>query len=347
MSRKVFRNVNGCMMKVLFLRDFMKNFREKGHCLSKWLVLSFVFLGINVAFASMKIIVVSHGQAPDNFWNVVRNGVRSAEDDFRRSVGLKVYYRSPASFDMEEMVRLLEKAIAEKPDGLVVSIPVVKSLKPSIRKAIKAGIPVVSMNSGYAVYKDLGISVHVGQDDFMAGVKAGKRWKSLGVRRVAVINHEPKNNAFVARVKGLKKELGSKIKEVIVSGAFSDIKKEVQKRLEKDKKIDAVMGLSVRSAEPVMEVLEEKFKKRAIKLASFDLSGKLLEGVKEKKVAFLVDQSPYMQGYLPIAVLVQLVRYGRMSLGGSLITGAGIVALKDSPYEITSDFIKLSKKEYR
>ena len=47
-------------------------------------------------------------------------------------------------------------------------------LGPSIQKAVAAGIPVISMNSGSDVSKKLGALLHVGQDEFDAG-KAVRR----------------------------------------------------------------------------------------------------------------------------------------------------------------------------
>ena len=49
------------------------------------------------------------------------------------------------------MAKLIDAAVASKPDGLVVSIPE-PGIAPAIRRAVKAGIPVVSINSGSDVY---------------------------------------------------------------------------------------------------------------------------------------------------------------------------------------------------
>ena len=52
------------------------------------------------------------------------------------------------------MSALIDAAVAKKPTGLVVSIPNPDALSPSIKKAVAAGIPVVSMNSGSDVFKE-------------------------------------------------------------------------------------------------------------------------------------------------------------------------------------------------
>ncbi|AAL51843.1 d-ribose-binding periplasmic protein precursor [Brucella melitensis bv. 1 str. 16M] len=89
--------------------------------------------------ADIKIVVVSHGQASDPFWSVVKNGVAEAAKD----TGVQVEYRAPETFDMVQMAQLIDAAINQKPQGLVVSIPDADALGPSIERAVAAGIPVL------------------------------------------------------------------------------------------------------------------------------------------------------------------------------------------------------------
>ena len=97
-----------------------------------------------------RIVVVTHGQASDPFWSVVKNGVDQAATDMR----VTVEYQAPATFDMVAMSQLIDAAVASNPDGLVVSIPDADALGPSIQAAIAAGIPVISINSGSDVAAD-------------------------------------------------------------------------------------------------------------------------------------------------------------------------------------------------
>ena len=53
------------------------------------------------------IIVVSHGQANDPFWSVVKNGV----DYAAKETGAKVSYRAPETFDMVAMGQLIDAAV--------------------------------------------------------------------------------------------------------------------------------------------------------------------------------------------------------------------------------------------
>src|SRR3990170_2897636 len=132
--------------------------------------------GALVTRSDIKIEIVTHGQAQDGFWGVVRNGVKAGGAD----MGVAVNYSAPgAESDMPGMSALIDAAVAKAPTGLVVSIPNPDALSPAIQKAVAAGIPVVSMNSGSDVFKDLGILAHVGQTEYEAGGGAGERFKEL------------------------------------------------------------------------------------------------------------------------------------------------------------------------
>src|ERR1700732_1208846 len=99
-----------------------------------------------------KIIIVTHGQAADSFWLIVRNGAEAAAAETNSDVE----YRSPDKFDLTAMAHLIDVAIAAKPDGLIVSIPDPAALSRPIRAAVAAKIPVISINSGLEVSKELG-----------------------------------------------------------------------------------------------------------------------------------------------------------------------------------------------
>ena len=107
---------------------------------------------------AVRIAVVTHGPASSKFWAIIRNGVDSAA----RRLDVLVDYKSPDVYSLDRMSAMIDQAVATKPDGLVVSIPE-PGLAPAIRRAVAAGIPVVSINSGSDVFKSLGVLAHVGQ----------------------------------------------------------------------------------------------------------------------------------------------------------------------------------------
>ena len=118
--------------------------------------------------ADITIEVVTHGQASDPFWSVVKKGV----DDAAAMTGATVNYSAPATFDMVQMSQLIDAAVAKGPDGLVVSVPDYDALQDSLAAATDAGIPIITINSGSDVFQEIGALTHVGQDEIRRRARA-------------------------------------------------------------------------------------------------------------------------------------------------------------------------------
>ncbi len=267
----------------------------------------------------ISIIVVSHGQANDPFWSVAKNGVEQAAAD----TGAKVAYRAPETFDMVAMGQLIDAAVNQEPDGLVVTIPDAAALGPSIKRAVAAGIPVISMNSGSDVYEELGVILHVGQNEYPAGVAAGKELAAMDGKKAICVNHEVGNVALDLRCSGFSKGFGGNATVLPTSNDPSEIKAKVKAALESDESIDTVLTLGAGTAgEAAVAALKEIGS--SAKLGSFDLSPGFLQAVVDGDAAFGIDQQQYLQGYLPVLFLVQNARYGLMP-GGSIPSGPNLI----------------------
>src|SRR3989475_4696535 len=148
--------------------------------------------------ANLKFYVITHGQASDPFWSVVKKGV----DQGAKDMGVQAIYEAPPTFDMVAMSHLIDSAVAAHPDGLVVSIPDASALGNSIKGAVAAGIPVISINSGADVAKSLGVLIHVGQTEYQAGLGGGQKMAAAGVKHALCVNQEVGNAALELRCKG-------------------------------------------------------------------------------------------------------------------------------------------------
>lgn len=269
----------------------------------------------------VNIIVVSHGQANDPFWSVVKNGVDAAAKD----MAVNVDYRAPETFDMVVMSQLIDAAVNQEPDGLIVSIPDVDALGPSIQKAVAAGIAVVSMNSGSDVSKQLGALLHVGQEEYDAGRAAGEKMRSLGGKNAICINQEVGNVALDQRCQGFADGFGGKVTVLPVSQDPSEVKAKVKAALESDDSVDTVMALGASTAgEPALAAADEVGKGDSVKIGTFDLSSDFLKAISSGKAAFAIDQQQYLQGYLPVVFLANHAKFGLIP-GGNVPSGPNLI----------------------
>jgi len=291
---------------------------------------------------NIHLAVVTHGQASDPFWSVVKNGVVQAAKD----MGVNYSYDAPPTFDMVKMSQLIDSKVASKPDGLIVSIPDASALGGSIKSAVSAGIPVISINSGSDVYKSLGALTHIGQTEELAGMAGGENMGKAGVQNALCINQEQGNAALELRCKGFQEGLvktGGKVTELVVDLKNpTDTQQKITSAFQRSP-YDGVLALGPTGAAPALAALQAAGKLGQIKLGTFDLSADVLSAVAAGNMLFAIDQQQYLQGYLPIVILTLFKLYLLLPGGGQpVLTGPNLV-LKDTAARV----IDLSKQGIR
>jgi simple sugar transport system substrate-binding protein len=276
-----------------------------------------------------RIIVVTHGQAADSFWLIVRNGVEIAA----KETDTDVDYRSPEKFDLQVMARLVDEAVASKPDGLVVTIPNAAALSKSIRAAVAAGIPVISINSGFEVSRQLGCLMYIGQDEQAAGRKAGQKMKSMGVKEAIILNQEVGNFALDQRIKGFRAGFEGPFHHVQVLAVkmdFGECQGLVRDYLERNQDVDGIMALGPTAAEPALAAVDQLGKTSQVKLCTFDISPAVIAALAKKEMGFAIDQQEWLQGYLPILFLANYAKYGSILQNDLILTGPSLVTSENA-----------------
>jgi simple sugar transport system substrate-binding protein len=271
--------------------------------------------------------MVTHGQSFDPFWGLVKKGAQQAAADF--NVALR--YQSPSTTNPQAQAGLITAAARTKPDAMVVTIPDAAVLAPPIRQVSSAGIPVVVVNVGARVYQRVGALTFVGQPDFTAGQEAGKAMAAAGVRHALCVIHEAQNTALTDRCAGFSRQLssgGGSVQVLHVNGAqLHQAQSAIEQALKRNPSINGVLATGIigfQAAGGALQVLGDFGK---IKLGTFDVSKTDLTAVQNGQALFVVDQQPFLQGYLAVQVAAFDVRYGQhpflpIYTGPSLVTKA-------------------------
>jgi simple sugar transport system substrate-binding protein len=280
--------------------------------------------------------VVTHGSAGDSFWDVVKNGAEQAGKD----EGVKVTYQSDG--DPQKQSQLIDAAVNQKVDGLVVSMANPDALKSSIQNAVSKGIPVVTINSGQDQSAAFGAIAHVGQDETIAGQGAGQKLKSEGVTKLLCVIHEAGNIGLEQRCKGAAQGLGGQVQNLQVDiNNLSAAQSTIKAKLQSDSSINGVLTLNPSIATTAEAAIADAGSKA--KLATFDLSDDVVKAIESGKILFAVDQQQYLQGYLPIVMLTLYKSNGNTVGGGQpVLTGPGFVT-KDNAAQVAN----LAKKGTR
>ncbi|WP_228002971.1 sugar ABC transporter substrate-binding protein [Nocardia australiensis] len=271
-----------------------------------------------VAGKLSSVAVVTHGSPGDAFWNVVKNGAEQAGKD----LGVTVEYNS--SGDPGQQAKLIDNAVAQGVDGLVVSMANPEALRPSVEKAVAAGIPVVTINSGESDSAKFGAIGHVGQSESLAGQSAGKRLADAGRKKLLCVIHEAGNIGANQRCEGATKAFGNGTTLQVDINNPTDAQSRIKGALEADKSIDAVLTLNSQVAARAVDAVKES--QSAATVATFDLNSDVVDAIRAGRLVFAVDQQQYEQGYLPV-VMLQLYRANLNSVGGgaSVQTGPAFV----------------------
>jgi len=267
-------------------------------------------------------MAVHANPAEDAFWAVVEKGARDAAATYG------ITLKAGGDSDPAKQAQLIEDFVAAKVDGIFVSLANPDALKDAVKKAVDAGIPVITINSGVDVYKELGALTHVGQTEFVAGQGAGEKFNAAGAKKALCVIHEEANIGLEQRCDGLKDTFKGEVERfTVATTGVRDVAGTVaaiQNKLIADPSIDAVLSLN-----PVIAMAARDAIKAAggnQKLATFDLSPDVLAALENGEMLFAVDQQQYLQGYLPV-VLLYLYKTNLNTVGGGLpvLTGPGFV----------------------
>ncbi|SOC51497.1 monosaccharide ABC transporter substrate-binding protein, CUT2 family [Blastococcus aggregatus] len=267
----------------------------------------------------LSVTVITHGSAGDAFWDVVQNGAEAAGED----LGVDVDYQSDG--DPQRQAQLIDAAVNQGVDGIVVSMANPDALQESVESAVAAGIPVVTINSGGDRSTEFGAIGHVGQDETIAGEGAGRELAAEGASNVLCVIHEAGNIGHEQRCAGAATGLGATVTPVQVDiNDLTGAQSTITSQLQSDPTIDAVLALNSAVAAVAVESAADAGSDASI--ATFDLNQDVIGGIQDGSIAFAVDQQQYEQGYLPV-VMLKLYAENLNTVGGGqpVLTGPGIV----------------------
>ncbi|MYX34477.1 substrate-binding domain-containing protein [Streptomyces sp. SID8377] len=270
------------------------------------------------------VAMVTHAGAGDSFWDIVQKGARQAA----AKDNIKFLYSN--SDQGKDQAQLVQTAIDQRVDGLVVTLAKPEAMKDVVLKAEKAGIPVITINSGSAQSKDFGALAHIGQDETIAGEAVGDELTERGRKHVLCVLHEQGNVGHEQRCAGVKNTFEGTTENLYVNGTnMPDVQSALQAKLAADRSIDAVVTLGAPYAATAAKAKEQAGSQAEVD--TFDLNGQVAGALEAGTIGFAVDQQPYLQGYEAVDLL-WLYRYNADVLGGGrpVLTGPQIVTKDDA-----------------
>ncbi|MEO5315823.1 substrate-binding domain-containing protein [Pseudarthrobacter sp. CC12] len=266
----------------------------------------------------LKIAMITHAEAGDTFWDIVRKGAEEAA----AKDNVEILYTNDS--DAGRQAQLVQQAIDQKVDGIAVTIANPGAMKDVMKKAADAGIPLVSFNAGGDVSKQLGAFTHFGSNETLAGEAVGAKLAADGYKHPICVIMAQGQVQLEQRCAGVKeKEPATEI--LYVDGKdMTAVQSTATAKLQASKDADVIIGLGAPYTVTILKAVADA--NSSIKVASFDLNPALAQAINDDKVLFTVDQQPYLQGYLAVDAVWQNKRGGfKVGGGQAVLTGPTIV----------------------
>ncbi|MCX5085961.1 sugar ABC transporter substrate-binding protein [Streptomyces sp. NPDC056121] len=265
------------------------------------------------------VAMVTHSGDGDTFWDIVQSGAKQA------AVKDNINFLYSHSDEAQQQAQLVDAAVDKKVDGLIVTLAKPDAMKAAVARAEKAGIPVITVNSGSEESKKFGALTHIGQDETIAGRAVGEELNKRGRKKALCVLHEQGNVGHEQRCAGAKETFKGQMQNLYVEGTnMPDVQSSIGAKLQADKSIDSVVTLGAPFAATAVKAKQDAGSKAEID--TFDLNEKVAAELKDGTLGFAVDQQPYLQGYEAVDLL-WLYRYNADVLGGGkpVLTGPQII----------------------
>jgi ribose transport system substrate-binding protein len=225
----------------------------------------------------------------------------------------------PENYDPQAELAEMQKAVAAKPAGILISAADAAVLQPGINAAIAAGIPVITVDSDAAGSRRL---YFIGTNNLEAGRLGGQRIiQKLGGKGNVVFFSIAGQPNMEERLKGFKDAFSTRPDIKIV--AVVDIKSDARAAFDKTQellaltggqKVDAFVSLESASGKMVSDAIKRSNATDRV-LVTWDVSQDTLDGIKGGTIEATVAQKPFTMGYVGLKALDEVFHNPPAQLG--------------------------------
>jgi len=272
----------------------------------------------------MRIDVITHAAPGDSFWDVVKSG----SDQAGKDLGVDMHYNSDP--DPGAQSTLIDNAVADGSDGLVISMANPEGLEDSIKAAVEAGVPVITINSGIDDWQDFGAITHVGQSETIAGEAAGEQLTEAGATNVICVIQEAGNVALEERCRAAASTFEGDMENLQADNTdLQGSQATIESKLQADDSIDGILTLGGDMAGAAVAAVDSAG--TDTKIGTFDLNAKVAQDVKDGNLLFAIDQQPYVQGYLGVTgIYLKLLNGNDIGGGQPVYSGPAIITAENA-----------------
>jgi simple sugar transport system substrate-binding protein len=276
--------------------------------------------------------MISHAPEGDAFFDVIRKGAQDA------AAKDNVEFKYSSSGQIPDQSTFIQNAIDSKVDGIAVSLPDATALGPVVRKAVAAGIPVVAFNAGDRDWQKTGALAFYGEPEVLAGEFAGTKLNEIGSKHALCVLQAQGQVQLEDRCSGIASKFRGTTEKLYAQGTDTpQYVSTISSKLQQDPTIDAVVTLGPALGVAVQRQLEQTGS--TARVVTYAFNNDLIPLLQNGKVAFTIDQQPYLQGYLSIDSL-WLYHKNKSVIGAQQSVPTGPVVIDQSNIGNILDAVK-------
>lgn len=286
----------------------------------------------------------------NSFFEAVRDGGLEAAKELG---GVDVIYQGPSTPTAEGQIEIITSLIAQKVDAIAISANDVDALVPIAKKAMAAGIKVISFDSGVA---PAGRIMHLAPsgDEFIGRSQIKMAADLIGDSgEVAILSASSQATNQNAWIEWMKKELvnhpNMKLDGVVYGDDLSDKSyREANGLFQSYPNLKVIIAPTTVGIAAAGKAIEDAGLAGKVQLTGLGLPSEMKQYIKDGTCAKMSLWNPIDLGYSATYIAVQLVRgmikgtanevmkVGRM---GTITIGDGMVAVMSEPYVFNKDNI--------
>ena len=245
---------------------------------------------------------------------------------------------------VSEMVSAFETAIAAGVDGIAIPLTDANAFIAPTKSALSAGIPVVAYNANASGNFAL---TYVGQDLYQSGYDMGTKIASevtsgeivVGISQPGALNVQPRLDGLKAALKVLAPTVT--INTVDTGAAQADELSAMESAYQGQKSAKGIYAVDAGSTESIAQMITKYGISGQVHAGGFDLLADTITGVKSGALDFTIDQSAYLQGFLPVIYLYLYRLTGTLVFPPETDTGLTFVTSANvGPYASANSWIE-------
>jgi ribose transport system substrate-binding protein len=308
------------------------------------LVILILAVGVNLSAEETYVLIAPH--IGIQYWQVHKAGLEAAA----KELGVKTVFTGVMGDSAEDQAKIMDQQVARKPAGILIGPLNAAALTPSINRAIRAGIPVITVDTDA---EDSNRLCYIGTNGYAAGQMAADIMAKLlneegnvGISNlVGFSTCEERAQGFRDQIKAkypkmkVVAEVDDKADEEIATKANTEmlIANPTIKGIFGDDAVSPIgMGAAVKSLNKVGKV----------KLVGFDPMPQTLAMIKQGVIEATMVQRTYAMSYYALKMLYDF-NHGRLELvKGWDVPAAQKAGINTLPKRIDTGIMVVDKTNY-